>query len=200
MRVRGRDFLQGFCDGVVQSAAAPGFCAAQERFDFAPHFLDGVEIGRVGGQEPGLASGLFNQLEYPLLLVAGEVVHHNDVARLERWKENAFDVDSKDVSVRGGLDGHARCCPVQSDRADHRRRAPVPGGGAVVNPQSLRRPAPQACHVGLGCRFIQENQVAGVALAELALPGVSGGGDFRAALLAGAERLFLYVMSMSTNA
>ena len=47
----GGDLSEGAADGGKQCLGCPRFGAAQERFDFAPHLFDRVEVGRVGGQE-----------------------------------------------------------------------------------------------------------------------------------------------------
>ena len=64
---------------------------------------------------------------------------------------------------------------------------------------ALECPATEAGHVGLGARFIQEDQP-GRVKARLPLPPEPPRpGDVRAVLLAGAERLFLYVNSILPN-
>ncbi len=56
------------------------FGSAQERFDFAPHFLDGIEVWAGGGQETKLCTRLLNQVPGLLIFVCGKIVQYDGVA------------------------------------------------------------------------------------------------------------------------
>ncbi len=63
-----------------------------------------------------------------------------------------------------------------------------------------QRSASQAGEIGLGSRFIQEDQLSWVQACLAASPLPSGSCYVRAVLLAGAECLFLYVRPISSSA
>lgn len=54
-------------------------------FDFGEGLFDGIEVGRIGRQEPQTrargADGLFNGRAF----VASQIIHDDDLARLEGW-------------------------------------------------------------------------------------------------------------------
>src|SRR3546814_13281453 len=52
-------------------------------FDHGECLLDGIEIGRVWRQEPEAGAGGADRIAYELGLVAAEIVHEDDIARLE---------------------------------------------------------------------------------------------------------------------
>jgi hypothetical protein len=49
-------------------------------FEFCKDLPDGVEIGRVFGQEEELGAGRADEGSYGFALVAAEIVHDDDVA------------------------------------------------------------------------------------------------------------------------
>jgi hypothetical protein len=57
--------------------------------------------------------------------VGGQVVHHDDVARLQPRCELLLDVGEKDVSIRRCIDRDEAAPAVDSDRTQHRHRAPI---------------------------------------------------------------------------
>lgn len=75
----------------------------------------------------------------------------------------------------------------------------APGRSGMHAAAPLCPPA-QAGHVGLGPAFIDEDKSRRVEPALEPPPLLAGLQDIGAVLLAGAERLFLYVSSMAANA
>lgn len=69
-----------------------------------------------------------------------------------------------------------------------------------MDPAAPLRPSAQAGHVGLGPAFINENEPRRVEPALEPTPFLARLQDVGAVLLAGAERLFLYVSSMDASA
>ena len=65
--------------------------------------------------------------------VAAEIVEYDDIARLERRCEDAFDMDAEDGAVHGTVDDERRDDPDTAQGGDE-------GGGLPV---SLRHPADQ---------------------------------------------------------
>ena len=73
-------------------------------------------------------------------------------------------------------------------------------GCGGMYPAAPLRPPPQAGHVGLGTAFVDEDETRRIQSALEPAPLLAGLQDIGAVLLAGAERLFLYVSSMEANA
>ena len=73
-------------------------------------------------------------------------------------------------------------------------------GSAGVDAQTPRRTAAQAGQVGRGTRLVKEDQLGGIEARLVAPPCAARAGDIQAVLLAGAERLFLYVSPIFAKA
>jgi hypothetical protein len=77
---------------------------------------------------------------------------------------------------------------------------PVSAGSVRMQALSFGAAPAQTGHVGLGRRLIDEDQSRRVPTGLQALPADALASYVRAVLLAGPERLFLYVRSMSASA
>ena len=66
-------------------------------------------------------------------------------------------------------------------------------GGAGVNALAFGRPSAKPCQIGFGPRFIEKYQFGRIPTRLLFAPAPPRPGNVRTILLAGAERLFLYV-------
>jgi hypothetical protein len=65
---------------------------SQERLELREGHLDGVEVGAVGREEAQLGAGGLDQLARRDALVAGEVVHYDDVSGFKRRREDVSDI------------------------------------------------------------------------------------------------------------
>ena len=65
---------EGGCDGAAQGVGASGGCASDERLEFGEYHLDGVEVGRIGGQEAQLCAARLDYGAGLRVLVDAEVV------------------------------------------------------------------------------------------------------------------------------
>jgi hypothetical protein len=82
-------------------------------------------------------------------LVAGEIVHDDDIACRERWDEALLDIIEEAVAV-DRLIQNARCIdPVAPQSGEKGHGFPVAVWGFGVKPLTLGSPAPQRSHVGL---------------------------------------------------
>src|SRR3954470_23239644 len=77
---------------------------SEQRLEFGEGLLDRIEVGAVGWQveQPGLAAfdGLLNAGD----LVAGQIIHDDNIARPQRRGENLFDISPEDVTVHGAIE------------------------------------------------------------------------------------------------
>lgn len=88
-----------------------------------------------------------------------EVVHYDDIARLQLRAEHAFQIREEDVGIGGRFDGHGGKHPVEIDRAEDGQDFPVPPGRGFGNAPSSPRTAIEAGHAGGDSAFIQEDQL-----------------------------------------
>ena len=169
------------------------FGGAQAGFDFAPHLLNRIEVRRVGRQKADRRASRLDQTEGRRTLVRGEVVQDHDIARLQRRTQDLADIGSKHLRIGRALDGHAGSRAIQPQRADPGGGLPMALGTAGVNALTPRSATAQAGQVGLGPRLVEEDQFGGIEARLATPPRPARPRDIPAILLAGAERLFLYV-------
>lgn len=93
---------------------------AQERLDLAPHHLDGIEIRRVGGQEPDIGPNLADQGDGLLVFVGCQIVHDHQITDPQGRHQHLLDIGPEDFGIGGPLDGHGGGGAIQA----HRSRSP----------------------------------------------------------------------------
>ena len=184
----------------IRSGSSTCLSAAKGFFDFAPHFLDGVEVRGVRGKKEDLSASLLNEREGQLAFVRREVVHNHHVAGSQRWAQEALDVGPKNFRIGGALDGHAGSGTIQADRGDHRRRMPVAIRGAGVDAFSALGATSQTGHIGLRARFIDEDERGRIETKLSPPPRSARSRDVWALLFASPECLFLYVRPICSRA
>src|SRR5579862_1642176 len=123
----------------------------------------------------------------------GKVIHDHYIARAQCRTQDLADISLEHFCVGGAVDGHAGRRAIPPDGTDHSGGLPVATGCAGVNPLPTGGASAQPTQVGLGSRFIQEDQFGRVEPRLLASPRAARSRNIWAVLFAGAERLFLYV-------
>jgi hypothetical protein len=163
-------------------------------------FSMGLNSPGVGRQEEDLSSSLRNQREGRLTFMWGEVVHDDHIALAQGRAQDAAHIGAENLRVGSPFDGHAGGGTVQAHRADHGGSMPMAVGAAGMDALSPQGTAAQAGQVGLRPRFVQKDQPGWIE-AELAPPPrPARPRDVGAVLLAGPERLFLYVSPILSSA
>src|SRR5207244_11926914 len=109
-------------------------------------------------------------------------------------------VAADDRGVGGSFDGQAGARTIQADGSDHGRGAPVAGRGAGVQTLTSRRAPAQPGQVGFRTRFVEEDEPRRVEAALAPPPRPPRFFNVRPLLLAGTERLFLYVRPIFLSA
>ena len=167
------------------------FCSlSHEMFELGKDLLNRIEVGAVGRQEqqPGTsgpdrgANGWF--------LVAGEIVHDDDVSGHECWAELFFDPCGEAGGVDRLIEHEGRIDPIAAEGGDEGHRFPVAVGHLGMEPLSDWSPAPQGCHVGLGPGLVDEDQAAGIRSSLELLPLLAAPGDLWPQLLGGKNAFF----------
>src|SRR3974390_820805 len=72
--------------------------------DLGEGLLDRIEVGRVWRQIPEPCAGRFDQASQGSRLVAAEIVHDDDVARLKRGEENMPHIGAEAFAVEGAVE------------------------------------------------------------------------------------------------
>lgn len=131
-------------------------------FELREHLLDRVQVGRVWWQVEQLGLGGADGLADSWAFVAGEVVHDHDVARCEGGHEELLDPFGKAGPVDRLIEDAWRINPVAAQRGDEGHSVPMAVRHLGVQPLTFGCPAPQGCHVGLGPRLVDEDEMSGI--------------------------------------
>lgn len=122
--------------------------------------------------------------------MGAQIVHHDNVARVEGRDENLLDVSEESIAVHRAVDdawGGERVCAQPRDKG---RGFPVAMRDFTDQPFAARRPAAQSYHVGRGAGFVDEDQALGIELRLIFNPSRPRFGDVRPILLRGAKAFF----------
>ena len=125
------------------------------------------------------------------MLVAGKVVHDNDLAAMERGKKNLFDINQERLAVDGPFQCKRGLYAIESNCREHRGRLPMSNRSLAQQTLSSRTPAIQTYHVRLGPTFIDKTKAGRIDLARAKFPVLACLPYVGSVLLGGPERLFL---------
>jgi hypothetical protein len=173
----------GVLDGSLLSDAHPVL-------DLGEGLLDRIEIWRVRRQEPEPGAGRLDHLSDGDPLVGAEIVHDDDVARLENRNELLLDVGAEALAVDRAVEDARGSELIAAQRAEEGHGAPAAVWRKAPQPVALRSPSAQRGHAGLDPGLVEEDQAAGI---EASLPGSPApppAGDVVAGLLTGEQCFF----------
>ena len=122
--------------------------------------------------------------------MAGEVVHDDDVARPKCWTQLLLDPRDEADRVDRLIEDEGSLDPIAAQCGDEGHGLPVSIGHLGMKPLTHRRPATQGRHVGLGPRFIDENEPGGVRTSLIFLPLLASVRDVGTELLGGKNGFF----------
>lgn len=148
----------GRCDEPLGCSAGG---LAQVCLDLPEGWLDGIEIGRVFGQELEAGVTLGNCLGNGWALVAAEMIEHHDFAWPERGSEALFGVGCEDLGVDRTVDDHGREDLASADGGDQGRGLPAAVRDLGEEALAAWTAAMGSRHVGLGPGLIDEDQLVG---------------------------------------
>ena len=146
----------------------PLLCHPHPVLDLRERLLDGIEIGRVWGQEPQSCAGVFDDLARGLGFVASQIVGDDDVAGPQRRNQLLLDISAEALAIDGPIEDARRGEPVTAKRRQEGHGAPAAMRGIATQSLALGSPTAQGRHVGLDPGLVDEHQPFGV---EAALPG-----------------------------
>jgi len=120
--------------------------------------FDGVEVGRIFGQEEELGAGRADKLAHGFALVTAEIVHDNDVTLTKRRHQDAGHIGAKALAVDRPLKKPRRIDPIEAERGQEGHRVPATVRDLGHAALAARRPSAQWSHVGLGPGLVDEDQ------------------------------------------
>ena len=123
-------------------------------------------------------------------LVGSEVVHHDDIAAVERGSQALLDVRQKDFSVHGSLDHQGRRQFVAA-QASHEGQG-LPGSKRDVPDQPLapRASTVKTSHAGVHRGFVNEDKAGRIKQTLLPDPAPASAGHVRPILLGCPQAFF----------
>lgn len=188
----------GWCDLVedgLHRVPERGLCsagqAAQELFDLGEDHLDGVHVGRVGWLEQQRRAARLDRGANFDSFVARQIVHHNDVAGLERRREHLLDERCEHVGVDRAVNDRGAAHTVHVERPDQRRGLPVSVRGVRDETIPDGSASTQARHVRFRPRFVNEDELRRIDARSPQDPLGAALHDVWSMLFRGVESLFL---------
>src|SRR3546814_8343869 len=110
-------------------------------FDLGECLLDGIEIGRVWRQEPEAGAGGADRIAYDAGLMAAEIVHDDDISRLEAGDQLLANLGQEAFAVDRTIEDARRGEPIAAQGAQEGHGAPVAVRGEAAPPLTSRHPA-----------------------------------------------------------
>ena len=163
---------------------------SQQVLELCKDLLDGVEVGRVFGQEDQVRAGFADGGADALALVAAEVVDNHDIAGLERGNEKRFHVEEEALAIDRPVDEPGSIDAIVAERGKERHRVPMPVRSLRFQSLSSRAPAAQGRHVGLRPGLVDEDEPGRINAALIACPPSAPSSHVGTILLFGQKRFF----------
>ena len=135
--------------------------------DLGEGLLDRIEVGGVWRQVPEPCAGGFDQAAQGSRFMAAEIVHDDDVTRLQLRDEDLLNIGAEAFAVDRAVE-QARCGEtVTAQCAKECQGPPVTMWREAAHPLAFWSPSAQWGHVGLDPGLVDKDQVPGI---ELGLP------------------------------
>ena len=164
--------------------------AAHPMLDLGEGLLDGIEVGRVRRQEPEPGTGGSDDLADGSRFVTAEVVHDDDIARLQGGHELLFDISTEVVAVDWSVED-ARCSePVAAQSAEEGQSAPMTVRSKATQALAFGSPAAQRCHIGLDPCLVDEDELLRIETILPGPPSLAPACNVAACLLKSEQRFF----------
>lgn len=139
---------------------------AQASFQVGPETFDRIELGTVRRQINRKATGIENRFADDVHLVDVEVVHDDDVARIDPRRESLLHEAEKLSTVDGRLARHDLGLLTQPDRADKRNGLPRSKRSQALHALAAKRSPVLATHSSLHERLVDEDEAFEIGLVQ----------------------------------
>ena len=181
----------GGANGVPQDLPCATAGLAQDRLQLRKRQRNRIEVRTVFRQKPELRADGFDRSSHRGALVTREVVHDDDVARRERWRQDLLDVGQKtgavDRAIKHGWRGEA--CHAQ--RPEKRRGVPAAIRRVVGDPGAGQPTAIAANPIGPHTTLIEKHEARGIERRRRGAPDRAGAADVSAIVFRRVYRFFL---------
>jgi hypothetical protein len=159
------DFGEGFGDCCDEGFDGSGGGLSQQGFEFSEELFDRVEVWAVRGQVAQLGAGGFDGFADAGDFVAGEIVHHDDIALAQDRDHELLDIGAKARPIHWSVEHTRRGDLPDTQRGDECRGLPVSPRHAGHQALTARAAAIAARHVGRCAGLVDEDQAFRVQLA-----------------------------------
>lgn len=139
-------------------------------------------------KEPETGAGITDDLPHGIRLVRAQIVHDDDVARLEDGDHLLLDIRTEALPVYRSVKDARGGQTVTTKSAKKGQRSPMAMRCKTTQALASFAPAIKWCHVGLDPCFIDEDQPPGIKARLKAVPALPATGDVGAGLLKGEQR------------
>jgi hypothetical protein len=168
---------------------------AQERLKLGEGVFDRIEVRRVGRQVEETRARRLDPLAGGRPLVAGQVVHDDDVALTQFWNKDALDIGLEGVAVDRAIEHERRDHAARGQASDESRRFPMAVRDADTQAFAAAAAAVGPSHFGRSPSLVDEDQAFGIEIKLACEPGLAPLQDVGAVLLGRVRGLFLRVMA-----
>ena len=162
----------------------------QERFQLRKRELDRIEIRTVRREKLQPRAALFHRRTHLWLFVRREIIQDHDIARVQRRRENLFDIREERRVIDRPIKDRRRSEAIEAQRHDDGVGLPVTAGGVITEARAARAAAIAAQQIGRDPALVEKEIVADVAERLDAPPLAARGGDVRTALFVGVYGFF----------
>lgn len=130
----------------------------EERLDFGEGLFDGIEVRTIGRQITKRSPGGFDSRADSCTLVAGQIVHHDEVVAPERRAQYLRDISKKGGAVHGAVKHPGRGEAVLPQGGGEGGCWPVPPRFLAPQTVTGQATAITARHIGGGAGLIDQHQ------------------------------------------
>jgi hypothetical protein len=161
--------------GELGDGSCGGF--AEACFDLGEDLFDGIEIRAVGREVRNTRPACLDRFADARNFVNADVVHDDDVAGLQRWRQHLLDIGLEAQAVHRPVEQKGRGDAVMAQGGDEGCGLPMAKGDLANQAFASRRSSVAAGHVCRHGRFIDEDKPCGVKQTLFSAPQLPRRGD-----------------------
>jgi hypothetical protein len=132
--------------------------AANQPLELGKHQFDGIHVRTVRRQVNESCACCFDGLPHPGYFVGGQVVHHDNVAIQQRWRELLSHVPEEHLPIDRSIYNQRSRQAGSSQSSQERCRFPMSVRHGLDNTLTSRRSTPQSREIGFHPRFVEKNE------------------------------------------
>ena len=145
-------------DGLVEGFDRSSPCLAQQGLQFGEELFDRIEVGAVWRQITQVGTGGLDGFADALDLVAGQIVHHDNVALPQRRDQELLHPSEECLAVDRAVDDAWRRHAVLAQGSNEGDCFPVTVRDCANQPLATRTTAVKPGHLGGRAAFVDKDQ------------------------------------------